>query len=909
MRYNIPENKEQQKEVVEPVLDQVLGGRKKEEFKASFDKLFAGYQDAEAFDESLYDRMYEIYEAQDTDLTKEELFPGKHDHASFRSAFEKLWKSLNYAMGFDVFYEELRPAQDQRLKLCAKLEESGQMKWDDACRMMNTLNEMDNPIYAKKEHGYYDQVSVIERMLGNGKNIQSICQDLRNDVISKGSYIASRTALLEALSESKEKDLASLVSLYDPKTFRPGQKPSMPAAEAEKASDEVKEVPAENVQKSEKKEAPTENEQKPEKKDEAAEKQEKPAAEAEAKADAQKDAPAEPAPAKKDEKQDEADVDRASRYHIPENKAQQKEAVEPVLDQVLGGRKKEEFKASFDKLFAGYQDAEAFDESLYDRMYEIYEAQDTDLTKEELFPGKHDHASFRSAFEKLWKSLNYAMGFDVFYEELRPAQDQRLKLCAKLEESGQMKWDDACRMMNTLNEMDNPIYAKKEHGYYDQVSVIERMLGNGKNIQSICQDLRNDVISKGSYIASRTALLEALSESKEKDLASLVSLYDPKTFRPGQKPSMPAAEAEKASDEVKEVPAENVQKSEKKEAPTENEQKPEKKDEAAEKQEKPAAEAEEAPVQAEPRESIKQEVPEVQVQEAVPAAAVEEAPQAMQADEAVQHSEAYKYLESVEKRLQADPDLAGYDPDYLANAEKFRAELSALGMQKEKADLTEKLSDVQKKYQDYFQPAFASYDHIVQNMQEMSAARDQIAETLQAVGDLTKSGWFSRDKKEIERFRQVTEVVQAYADDRSNVKKAHVAYEACREYMAGNMKKDGKGMKSGSKDHNARNQTVVRLLELMEKLPEFEGLSDREEKKEPKGLDGWEEITHDDLKHGSKYQKLNFKELEASLAKHSSDTKKTKNKTKAFSDLNKRIEKNKKAEQKPKNGKGNPKSK
>ncbi len=198
---------------------------------------------------------------------------------------------------------------------------------------------------------------------------------------------------------------------------------------------------------------------------------------------------------------------------------------------------------------------------------------------------------------------------------------------------------------------------------------------------------------------------------------------------------------------------------------------------------------------------------------------------------------------------------------------------------------------------------------IVRNMQEISSTRDQIAETMQAVGDLSKSHWFSRDKKGIENFRKVAEAVQAYTNDHTDVKKAHAAYEACRNYMADNLKKNGKGMKSGTKDHNVRNQTVVHLLELMEKLPEFEGLSDQEAKKEAKGLDGWEEITHDELKHGAKYQKLNFKELEASLAKHSSDTKKTKNKSKAFSDLNKRIEKKKKAEQKPKKGKSNPKVK
>ncbi len=131
---------------------------------------------------------------------------------------------------------------------------------------------------------------------------------------------------------------------------------------------------------------------------------------------------------------------------------------------------------------------------------------------------------------------------------------------------------------------------------------------------------------------------------------------------------------------------------------------------------------------------------------------------------------------------------------------------------------------------------------------------------------------------------------------------AEKAYEACRIFLASRMKPD-KTLKKGNEHENIRAQGVVRMLELMEKLPEFQSCLDNEPEKQEeknKAPEGWE-IMDSNVSGG--YNKLNFEQLENSLAEHSSEKHSGKQYTgsaknnKAFTNLNKRIGK-KKAEEK-----------
>ena len=167
---------------------------------------------------------------------------------------------------------------------------------------------------------------------------------------------------------------------------------------------------------------------------------------------------------------------------------------------------------------------------------------------------------------------------------------------------------------------------------------------------------------------------------------------------------------------------------------------------------------------------------------------------------------------------------------------------------------------------------------------------------MEAVSNLpAKEHWYSSATTEPQVFTDVRVAVKDYLDNRDDQEKAKKAYDECRNYMQTYMKADKSGMKSGSKNENTRHQSVVRMLELMDQLPEFATFTEKEAPKE-KNVSGWENLEKDDVVKDT-HTKLNFQELEHSLAKHST-SKKAKSQDpekqkKAFSDLNRRIEKTK----------------
>ncbi len=136
-----------------------------------------------------------------------------------------------------------------------------------------------------------------------------------------------------------------------------------------------------------------------------------------------------------------------------------------------------------------------------------------------------------------------------------------------------------------------------------------------------------------------------------------------------------------------------------------------------------------------------------------------------------------------------------------------------------------------------------------------------------------------------------------------DVESAGKAYEECRNYLASRMNPD-KTLKKGNEHEKIRAQGVVRMLELMETLPEFQSFVEKkpamQAEAKAEAPEGWEIMDHN---VSAGYNKLNFEQLENSLAQHSSEKHSgrqyagsAKN-DKAFTNLNKRIGK-KKAEEK-----------
>ncbi len=188
--------------------------------------------------------------------------------------------------------------------------------------------------------------------------------------------------------------------------------------------------------------------------------------------------------------------------------------------------------------------------------------------------------------------------------------------------------------------------------------------------------------------------------------------------------------------------------------------------------------------------------------------------------------------------------------------------------------------------------------------------RGEIETIFDAISD-TKPGFRSKwsfRRKDDTAFQNMKDAVSDYLLNH-DAEHAAKAYETCRKYLNGWMKAD-QTLKGGTKEENTRNQGVVRMLELMEKMPEFqkeigktvpEKQADAEKAANTEALqrEGWEVV---DKSEKAVHTKLNFSQLENSLAKHSSKKKADRHHAgnakneKAFRNLNRRIDKKKAAE-------------
>ncbi len=193
----------------------------------------------------------------------------------------------------------------------------------------------------------------------------------------------------------------------------------------------------------------------------------------------------------------------------------------------------------------------------------------------------------------------------------------------------------------------------------------------------------------------------------------------------------------------------------------------------------------------------------------------------------------------------------------------------------------ESLKALNDKYGKYFGDVTKNYDAVLAAMERDKENRQKMKDVLEAAGDINKKGFFGQ-KKNPKIFTDTMGAVDEYLNDTTNLQKAKNAYDACRKYVSSYMKSDQSGLKSGSKAGNTRRQTVVRMLELMDALPEFQNLVERSAGEK----DDWVV-----MEKSEKYTKLDFKKLEASLAKHS--TKQKHQERSAFSDIDKLVSKKK----------------
>ncbi len=161
------------------------------------------------------------------------------------------------------------------------------------------------------------------------------------------------------------------------------------------------------------------------------------------------------------------------------------------------------------------------------------------------------------------------------------------------------------------------------------------------------------------------------------------------------------------------------------------------------------------------------------------------------------------------------------------------------------------------------------------------------------------TGFLVRKKKDDTAFQNMKAAVTDYLQN-GGEKKAEKAYEECRNYLAGWMEDYGK-LKKGSKTENIRNQGVVRMLELMEEMPDFQSslkiVDTRKHIHPGEPGEGWAIV--EDKDEASRYKRINFEALEKSLAEHSAESKQAarhvgnNGNSKSFTDLNKRIEEKK----------------
>ena len=225
--------------------------------------------------------------------------------------------------------------------------------------------------------------------------------------------------------------------------------------------------------------------------------------------------------------------------------------------------------------------------------------------------------------------------------------------------------------------------------------------------------------------------------------------------------------------------------------------------------------------------------------------------------------------------------------------EEYKAQVKAENLEKKQQNLAA-LQDNLDKINETYSDLRMAYDR-ERNLQDL-------ADAFHAVSNSTERHWYGTVKKTPKVYQDLKAAMESYLQNKTE-ENAEKAYAECRNYLTHYMKADGRGLKHGSSLENARHQSVVRMLEIMEDVKEFQPFLEMEaperviEDAEKKAPEGWEVVK--ESADARRYTKLSFSDLEKSLAKHSSEVKGQQQerdavanrKAKAFSDLNKRIAK------------------
>ncbi len=171
-----------------------------------------------------------------------------------------------------------------------------------------------------------------------------------------------------------------------------------------------------------------------------------------------------------------------------------------------------------------------------------------------------------------------------------------------------------------------------------------------------------------------------------------------------------------------------------------------------------------------------------------------------------------------------------------------------------------KLKESYRETKEYCRHALRVLDE-PKNRAELEIVFDGISDTKAA------TGFFGR-KKDDTAFQKMKAAMTDYLQN-GGEEKAKKAYEECRYYLSGWLQRNG-DLKKGSKTENIRNQGVVRMLELMEKMPDFQNSLEKEKwltlnRSSEQSAEGWELVDKDE--DVTKFKRLDFLALESSLAR------------------------------------------
>ena len=621
-------------------------------------------------------------------------------------------------------------------------------------------------------------------------------------------------------------------------------------------------------------------------------------------------------------------------YTVPESKEDQKTALDVIMYKgfTYDLSMDEEARKQMESLLEAYFDEKKFNEKAYDDLYQMYDEnlEATDgKSKEKMFPGDHSYAAFKKEFEKLWKALSYNTLKLVTETTLNAEQDAELKQMEQNElEDLQKRTDKAFSAGQNLLKNEAALQKESE-------AVMNALKENKKHYADATLFIGNNRDAEFEFAQTAAKCQQKIANELDKKLDDFRTEYD-QTLKTNQRI---VARLDKYLDKFPDLVNydPNVQKKINNYI-AEVERLTVKKPEYDRMDQKACEEFHEQwygymdrvnkgchgaddmldqmSKLTESLKNRKQKLDEDQKelderrkdfsnltkgQKEALIQAQEELNKQLNTLQEEQKQTHKKLLNTVKNnKMQLDADQKKLEAN-MKNPNVSFGNGYGIMMRDDyvymKKVANQKLQRLYADFKNYLEGLINQKNAHDREQREIPKRREEMADILEAVSNLpAKEHWYKAATPEPQIFTDVRTAVKDYLDDHDNSEKAKKAYDECRNYMATYMKADKSGLKSGSKTTNTRHQSVVRMLELMDRLPEFAAYTEKEKPQAAKDVDGWENLELEDVVKDT-YTKLNFHDLENSLAKHST-SKKAKSQDpekqkKAFSDLNRRIDKTK----------------